>query len=273
MLANTSLKPRPLQLEDVPAAMDLSSEAGWNQIAADWRMLIEHDPQACFALDIDGELAATTTLVCYGKRLGWIGMVLTRERFRRRGCARVLLEHAIAFARARGLQALKLDASEMGLPLYAELGFREEQPVERWRGDIPRGLQSTLNLKANAMEQQRLDMQAFGADRTALLQSLAGRGRLIISDSAFALTRPGRIANYLGPCVARGETAAQKVIESAFNEEGLWFWDLLPGNGAAVKVARDLGFAPVRRLTRMRLGEPLPECDEMVFAIGGFELG
>jgi hypothetical protein len=52
-----------------------------------------------------------------------------------------------------------------------------------------------------------------------------------------------------------------------------WFWDLLPANKAAVALAEDFDFAPVRRLVRMVRGERLRGDDRMVYAIAGFEFG
>jgi GNAT superfamily N-acetyltransferase len=251
-------------VDDLPAAVELSTEAGWNQTIDDWRMLIERDPEACFGIDLEGQLAATTTLVSYGTELGWIGMVLTRERFQRRGCARLLLEHTIGLANARGVQTLKLDATEFGVPLYSSLGFAEEQPVERWRCERPP--------MPGAVPEQ-LDREAFGADRSDLLHSLIGRGHLTTCDGAYAIARPGRVARYLGPCVASNRAAAQKVIEMAIQRGGVWFWDLLSRNSAAVEIAGELGFVPVRRLLRMSRGKELRARKERIFALGGFELG
>jgi len=252
--------------------MDLCTEAGWNQTIDDWRMLIERDRDACFGLDVGGELAATTTLVSYGRQLGWIGMVLTSERFRRRGCARFLLEHALEVAVVRGVETLKLDATAMGAPLYESLGFAVEQPVERWLRGERTGLGAAMQSAAGAIPGQ-LDTAAFGADRTGLLQSLAARSILTTCEDAYAMTRPGRMAHYLGPCVATSRAAAQRVVESATDSGGPWCWDLLPVNSAAVEVAQALGFAPARRLQRMSRGIELRARDENIFALGGFELG
>lgn len=262
---------RQLQLDDIPAALELSAEAGWNQTADDWRMLLERDAAGCLALECEGQLAATTTLACYGTQLGWIGMVLTRERFRRRGYARLLLQRAMELAQARGIQTLKLDATELGVALYGSLGFEEEQAVERWRGEVERVDYREQPARGAILEE--LDAEAFGADRGSLLQALAGRGSLTSAGAAFAMTRPGRVARYLGPCVARDGAAGRRVIESALSGEGAWYWDLLPANAAAVEIARALGFVAERRLRRMSFGKALRGCDEMVLAIGGFEIG
>ena len=79
---------RRLAASEVPAALELSEEAGWNQTVDDWRMLIDLAPEGCLAIEVDGELATTTTLLCYGRRLAWIGMVLTKTILSRTGlCA------------------------------------------------------------------------------------------------------------------------------------------------------------------------------------------
>src|ERR1035438_3286040 len=67
---------RRLRVEDVQAALQLSAQAGWNQTEEDWYTLLELSPEGCLVMEVDGGLAATTTLLCYGRRLAWIGMVL-----------------------------------------------------------------------------------------------------------------------------------------------------------------------------------------------------
>ena len=107
-------------------------QAGWNQTAEDWRMLIDLAPESCLAIEMDSELAATTTLLCYGTRLAWVGMVLTKIKFRGQGLARRLLSEALKLAGQMNIETVKLDATDQGRPLYEKLGFRCEQPVERW---------------------------------------------------------------------------------------------------------------------------------------------
>jgi len=56
---------RKLTYGDIPSAIQLSAEAGWNQTVEDWCTLIELTPEGCLAIEFDGDLAATTTLLCY----------------------------------------------------------------------------------------------------------------------------------------------------------------------------------------------------------------
>ena len=112
--------------------MRLKEAAGWNQTEADWLSLIRLAPATCFGLEYEGVLAATTTAMLYKQKLAWIGMVLTYPGYRRRGFGRTLMQHALAVLAERGVEWIKLDATDMGSPLYRDLGFVDETPIERW---------------------------------------------------------------------------------------------------------------------------------------------
>jgi len=58
----------------------------------------------------------------------------TAPDWRRRGLARALMLHVLADARRRGARTASLQSTEMGRPLYAQLGFR---PVGRYDEWIP----------------------------------------------------------------------------------------------------------------------------------------
>lgn len=229
--------------------MELSTAAGWNQTPADWAALMVDSPDGCLAIECDGRIVATTTIVSYEKRLAWIGMVLTHADYRRRGFARTLVSRAIEIARERDVQTIKLDATDQGRVLYQALGFADEQPIERWACDID---------PAKTVDKYR-----------------PGEVPPIVESDGYLLHRPGLLAHYLGPCIADTPQTAGKLFRRALQDIGAphYFWDLLPANRAAVELARKLHFVHLRRLTRMVLG-PNPRTDESrIYAIAGFEWG
>jgi GNAT superfamily N-acetyltransferase len=267
---------RKLQAPDVPAALQLSTEAGWNQTSEDWHMLIELAPEGCLAIEIDGEVASTATLLCYGRRLAWIGMVLTRIAYRGRGFARRLLTEALTIADHKQIETVKLDATDQGKPLYEKLGFRSEQPVERWERPGS-ALVPSVGLTCNATPSKawQADQHAFGLDRSELLESLARRHAPLSVSCSYLLTRPGRLTTYLGPCVAETPQCARTLIGRALEtaSTGGWSWDLFPANANAVALAQDFAFTPKRHLLRMVCGKDLRGHVEAIYAIAGFELG
>jgi GNAT superfamily N-acetyltransferase len=269
---------RLMTTDDLAVAAELSTAAGWNQTAEDWQMLMALEPHNCFAIEADGRLVATTTLLRYSQQLAWIGMVLTSASNRGRGFARRLLAAALDRADSLGIETVKLDATEQGRPLYETFGFQAEQAVERWfrtgsaqssESRIPR---SSLSLSPHL---RALDLEAFGTDRSSILQALAPRSTVELSSNAFLFARPGRTTHYLGPCIADDPAAAREIIISVLKTSvhSSWSWDLLPANKQAVALASELGFTRQRCLTRMARGKPLRGHEEAVFAIAGFELG
>lgn len=270
---------RPLRREDIPQAMRLKEAAGWNQTEADWLNLIELAPEGCFALETDGRLVSTATVVCYGRELAWIGMVLTDPEYRGRGFARRLMECALAYAHRKGVAWIRLDATDMGRPLYQRLGFEDEAIVERWAAG-PRPPRAEPGCLYPFELDEELDREAFGADRRSVLERLARWEAVSLPGCAYAMGRPGSKAFYFGPCVSRSPEAAQRLLECflARHAGETVFWDLFPANRAAVELARACGFEPQRRLVRMVLrgaadGPPPAGNDRLVYGIAGFEYG
>ncbi|MGH9626969.1 MAG: GNAT family N-acetyltransferase [Bryobacteraceae bacterium] len=262
---------RLLCRNDLNELMRLKEAAGWNQTEEDWLRLLRLQPEGCIGVEEDGRIVASTTVICYGSDLAWIGMVLTLPDYRGRGHARRLMERALQFA---GQRTVRLDASDMGLPLYASLGFREECLVERWSREAAPHRASERRLAFRP--DYDMDREVFGAARTRLLQELALYEGGSIRDRAYALGRPGSNATYLGPCVSETPGLARELFSwfiSHHSSERIYL-DLFPSNGNAVRLAQEFGFKAERRLTRMVLpaSRETPP-DPRIYAIAGFEYG
>jgi hypothetical protein len=101
-----------------------------------------------------------------------------------------------------------------------------------------------------------------------------------IPRSGYAMGRPGANAAYFGPCVAATPQTAQSLLEwflSRRSGEPV-YWDLLPDNLEAVRLARKFRFERSRELVRMaRRGtadpRPLTPSVDEVYAIAGLEFG
>ncbi|HVO96813.1 MAG TPA: GNAT family N-acetyltransferase [Bryobacteraceae bacterium] len=255
-----SIRARMLTLADVPDACALSQSAGWNQTADDWRLAIEMNPDGCFAIEADSNVVATTTTIPYGTRLAWIGMVLTHPEYRGRGFARALMQRALDHLGS--VETVKLDATEMGAPLYRQFGFVDECPIERWiRSPLP-----SPPAKADVyLPDPELDGEAFGADRCALLARLSR----IESASAPGAIAMGRGTRF-GPCVSRSKESAVALLHwyLARHCGGEILWDTFPS-----ELPKSEGFKIYRRLTRMTRGRVLHPNNAVVYAGAGLEFG
>jgi GNAT superfamily N-acetyltransferase len=266
---------RKLTPNDIAAALELSSEAGWNQTENDWRRILNLSPEGCLAIEVSGEIAATATLIAYERRLAWIGMVLTRVAYRGRGFAKRLMNEALRLADSLGVESVKLDATDQGKPLYEKLGFRGEQAVERWQCEKP-AVAPIADLSTGFTPAVlSIDESAFGANRSTLLESLAKSNPPIVLNNSYAMTRRGHVSEYLGPCVSETAEAARQLTTSALarHSSQSCYWDLLPANTTAVALAREFGFVRKRYLTRMVRGKDDRGNEQQIYALAGFEFG
>lgn len=267
--------PVVLSSGDVAQAMELSAEAGWNQLPADWRLFMAHGK--VFGL-FDGKvLVATAAIMPYGDDFAWIGMVLTRKDWRGRGHGTALLKTCIAELEAMGRTAL-LDATPAGEPLYRSLGFEDGERFTRWQGmgggaavaPAPATSDPAVLAAANA---------AFGADRTPLLVDFSARcpaaRRSAPQGAAHAFGRDGRIATQIGPVVGADEAAVADLVEGVVAAlDGPVFLDVADSRPLLVERLRALGFARQRPFLRMKKGpRPAPGRAGETAVIAGPEFG
>jgi len=281
-----NLEIRQLTKNDLPGAMRLKELAHWNQTERDWRRLLRLEPQGCFVGCLNERIIASITTTTYGKDLAWIGMVIVDPEYRRQGIATQLMRAGLDYLKEQGIATVKLDATPAGRPAYQALDFVQESFVERWEGVARSALVKNPDVASSVspMLLHALDRQAFGADRSRLLN-------LLVADSCapplalttrngqskgYCLARRGTAASYIGPLIAAdGETALAllDVMLDRLAGEKVYV-DLNTGfcTGAAVLVER--GFVKQRDLIRMRYGkENKAGTSDFVFAIAGPEIG
>ena len=119
----------------------------------------------------------------------------------RAGFARRLLTETLTLADQLQIETVKLDATDQGQPLYEKLGFRSEQPVERWaRPGRGRGSASKARTRTQSPSRdwQAADHRSFGLDRSQLLDRLARRHAPLSISHSYLLTRPGRLTTIPG---------------------------------------------------------------------------
>jgi GNAT superfamily N-acetyltransferase len=277
---------------DLPAALRLSTHAGWNQIEADWWRLLALWPQTCFAGRENGQLVATTTLAAHGAHVGWVGMVLVDEAHRGQGIAGRMVEHLLAVAQERGIKTLGLDATEAGREIYLSHGFHDVDDIDRWIRHAAvhtatpvtgeRSIQSTES--STWKSALAMDLAAIRLDRSRLLTALAGepgvRWRTLGEGAdvkALAMLRPGRVAMHLGPVIADCEESAGAVLDLLLTETAVARdRDLIidVSTTCLTRWLADHGFRQSRPLLRMQAGIRGPDIlGPKVFAACGFELG
>lgn len=267
LLSPDQLSPTPLNVSWISRALLLSQEAGWNQTSEDWEVFFAHGT----VLGIrDGDrLVATSAVLPYGEKFGWLSMVLVTAEWRRRGLATRLVTACVSLLLGAGTAAL-LDAAPDATGIYAKLGFVPLCRMERWEG-CGGGIATT----SESVDLAR-DLDVFGADRQFLLRDFLGRPSSIAfrSRHGFALLRRGDVASHIGPVVADPAEAPGLVTDATRSASGRVFVDVLDAGSSLIPTLNSLGFQPQRRFTRMALGlSRLPGDPSRLLAAAGPEFG
>jgi GNAT superfamily N-acetyltransferase len=276
-----------LAAADLSDAEALVAEAGWNQVAADWRVFLEFG--TVYAVRAAGRVVATAAIMPYGGRCAWISMVLVAADHRRKGLATRLLRRCIDDVLAAGLVPV-LDATPAGRTVYQPLGFQDAWSFQRLAAPAPRADDATIPAGITILHADdhiwpdlvAYDAAAFGADRGAVIAGIRGRLRGVdlfaIRHNRCAgvlLGRDGRVASHLGPLIAEDDETAQALLTHALRiVPGPVFIDLADQKTAVRQWLEGRGFTPQRPFTRMLYGRSRSFDDgRRTYAVIGPEFG
>jgi GNAT superfamily N-acetyltransferase len=281
---STDLPLHALDARHIAGCERLVAQAGWNQVADDWRIFLELGHGFGVSGE-DGQLVATAATLPFDG-FAWISMVLVDAGARRRGLATRLLARCVESIRAGGRVPF-LDATPAGREVYRRIGFRDLVALRRWQRDervvtaAPRA-----DLRAPRDDDWpallALDRRAFGADRAPLVRRLAARSGAFASVAegprgitGFVLGRDGRVATQVGPLVAADEATALCLLDAALAKiDGPVFLDALDRHAGLTAGLQARGFVAQRPFTRMaHESDAVPGDPARYFLVAGPELG
>lgn len=280
---------RQLNVANVEQAQALVVEAGWNQVPADWELMLR---LGCgFGIDdAAGALIATALTMPLSGRISWISMVLVAGRARRSGLGSHLLERCLSDLESRRRIAC-LDASELGRPLYLTLGFRDLYRLDRivlegrdfpMPATPPGVVLEPLAAGEGMAEVIAWDRVSSGFERGEILRDLQRRrphcawvARRAGRVAGYVLARDGRLATQVGPVLAEDEETAALLTSTAARAAATpAFIDVPVAQTKFREWLRCRGAAVQRGFVRMVRGEEGPrERAERIFAVAGPELG
>lgn len=177
--------------------------------------------------DSSGRLAGMGLGVAFGTG-GFIGNMVVHPEYRRQGLGAAIFEFLLGWFEAKGVEAVQLEATPDGQPLYERYGFSETwESMSGLCMSVPgpdpgaevHGVQENEWAEVAALVER-----AYGEPRVPLLKALAHlpdtleaavlreQGRV----TAFAVRRPARI----GPFVAESDASAERLARVLLNRAG-----------------------------------------------------
>lgn len=242
-------------------------------VVTNFGVSMEVQPDGCFVALLNSSVIGTGCFFDYG-RVAWVGNVAVVPELQRRGVGTAIMLRILGELRARGVETVRLDATEQGRRLYRKLGFVEEYHTIMYRlsreasEEVSYGGVEVLDeLPEFALE---FDRRAFGADRTHVLASWVRRRAkvLVVARDGYALLRKG----FLGPVIARSYGVAKTLVTRAIRL-GAQRMIVPSASRDAVRLVEELGAEEVTRCIRMRLGPMYPKDVGGIYGILGCAKG
>jgi len=274
---------RVLDIDGISTAAEWARREGWNPGLKDAEAFAAEDREGFLGLFLDGEIAATISLVGYGPGFGFLGFYICRPDLRGKGLGLELWNAALARKPAR---TVGLDGVTAQQHNYRKSGFVLAHENIRHGGLKPGGyaqsdpsLHSLAAADATAAERFELQHRLFPASRARFLTEW-------LRQDALALWRDGQMVGYgvirqchegwkVGPLFAGNVADAETILRGLLTRapEGMIYLDTPGTNRAAIDLATSLGWTPMFETARMYRG-PAPDLDTAkVFGITTFELG
>nr|WP_245637007.1 GNAT family N-acetyltransferase [Azospirillum thiophilum] len=276
---------RMMSRAELDLAVDWAREEGWNPGLQDAGAFHAADPAGFLTGLLDGRPVASLSVVRYPGKFGFLGFYIVRPEVRGRGYGWHLWQ--------AGLRHLKgctvgLDGVVAQQENYRKSGFAPAHRNIRFGGRLPDGggeAASVAVVDARTIPFDRLmalDAGLFPAPRPGFLANwiaLPGATALAAVEDGrlrgFGVVRPCHQGWKIGPLYADGGAVARDLLLALGRAagEGPLFLDVPEPNGAAVRLAGELGLSPQFETARMYRG-PAPAVDlARLFGITSFELG
>ena len=274
---------------DIEFAYETTKTEGWNYKKEDTQRMFSYNPSGCFIAEVNGKQVGHVFSVNYGN-LGWIGLLIVRAEYRRKGVGTALMKEAINNLLTSGVETIRLEAVSAIATIYRKLGFVDEYDSLRFSG-ITRKIASTsssnvrLAKKETIKQIAKFDAEYFGANRINVLGNLYHDNPKLCFVSyaeskinGYVMCRTAEKGYRVGPWVCSSENpqAAKELLMRCMEtvSENVKLYLGVPAvNKKAVEILQGFGFEQYSKSIRMRFGKELNELVNGIFSIGGPEKG
>jgi GNAT superfamily N-acetyltransferase len=263
-----------------------AADEGWNPGKSDIAIAWDSDPEAFIALRRGADLLGGGTIMSYGSRFGFMGLVIVRRDLRGQGLGRQLWHHRLERLKGRLARGapIGMDGVFAMRPFYERGGFALAHNDVRYQG-VARG-DADPAVRALDMSMfdiaERYDRAHVPAPRAAFLrrwmfQPGAHAAGLFEDDrlAGYAVARPAQTGYKLGPVFAARADIAERLIASLmaqFPGEQVQL-DVPEPNRAGVRLAEKFGFSEVFGCARMYYGATPDLPLSNIFGVTSFEFG
>ena len=279
----TGFVTRPMTAADLTLAVDWAAAEGWNPGLHDASCFRTVDPDGFVLGLLDGEPAASISVVNYDDRFAFLGFYIVRPDLRGRGHGWRTWQAGMAHG---GKRNIGLDGVVAQQENYQKSGFKLAYRNIRFAGTAAHG-EAPSSIKVVPLAQvpfaalAAYDRKVFPAARDGFLRAWIGQKEHValglVEDGAlvgYGVVRPCREGFKIGPLFAdRADGADALFAALGARAEGPLYLDVPEANPAAVALAERNGMNPVFETARMYT-RAAPAIDlSRIVGVTSFELG
>lgn len=251
---------RPAASNDIETMSDVLKRAGISSFRPEILRFNLASPNTQMLVGCrDSQIVGVAGGVSFGST-GWLGSVGVDDEIRGQGLGRMLSKAAVDWLHQAGVETVLLTATELGRPVYERLGFADEGISygiwEQRRPPVPGGSDAAAARRGQVEVAIRHDAGATGEDRRGYLTPFADR--VFVP----AGPEPGGYRVELpwggGPVIATDAEAARPLVTGLIQTSPGSRLAFPEVNAQGAALAASLGFDLAGRVSRMRLGPPVP---------------
>ena len=274
---------RRMQENELQIAIDWAQQEGWNPGLHDAQTFYQADPDGFFAGELNGQVIAVGSAVCYDPSFAFCGLYIVHPDYRGQGYGLQLTQERLRYLDPRNAG---IDGVVENISIYERIGYRLAYHNVRFQG-----IARQAKLDQNAIvdlsdihfsDLARYDRLCFPAPRDAFLQAWIHQP----DSRAFAYVQQGILLGYavrrkcieghkIGPLFA-DSFAIANCLFTALQQDIVGdsvFFDITDINPAARRLVDQHQMKQVFSTGRMYLKGQPKLADKKIFAITTFELG
>jgi ribosomal protein S18 acetylase RimI-like enzyme len=264
------LQIRTMSNDDLPFAVQITSQMGWNLAEGDFNFMIELEPEGCFVAVDASERIGLATTISYGN-IGWFGNLVVNKAYRNKGTGSKLVKHSIEYLLRKHVKTVGLYAYDDRIHFYNRLDFKYDSDFIVMKG---KGFPSQSNSNVRKAQKSDIDRvvefdeSCFGSSRRKLLEPiLLDQDNLcyMVAEndhvSAYAVAKVYRGMAELGPlvCSAGRNILAIELLRTILDRlSGIEVSLFLPTKEPTIiNMLEGKGFTREFRVARMFHGQPM----------------
>jgi GNAT superfamily N-acetyltransferase len=192
-------KVKVLLRNDFRFAVELANTMDWNMAIEDFEFMESLEPNGSLLVTEDSKRVGIATCNAFGN-VGWFGNLIVEKQYRNKGVGSMLVRHALAYLKAKGVKTVGLYAYPNLTDFYGSFGFRFDEDFFVLRADKLPAVRADPLPRIGDKQLPAIiefDSKYFGGHRGKLLESIIPHS----GNAGYYFAEHGEIVGYIAATI------------------------------------------------------------------------